>query len=586
MDGWSVNRFLMTVTITLLSCHLVQAQNYDRYKPPTLPPAGPTPSPNIEESLPPVAGSDKILLESLDAVVVFDDGEKVSATDDRPDAEGLLYNYPDESSLVYSARFQQIVNSYIGQPVSLRSINQLSRDIIELYRRNQQPILDVLVPEQKITGGTLQIVVIETCIGSVMYRGIEYSKPDALDRWLHSSYPGNRIYEPWLEDELFWLNQNRFRRVTVDLQPGLTEGTTDIFFDVDEVFPLRGYMGYDDTGVEQLGIERFVAGFIYGNLFGYDGTLSYQYTADAEFARLNAHALTYSQPVNWDWSWSTYGSWSEVKPIVDLFDQNGESWMAGGYLRHHLRKTRTIDESAKIGFEFKSTNNSVEFGGVNISNSNAELAQMFLGYEYYEYQECDQYTRLNADTWIGLGPGFSPGNTAEAFNSVRLDTDPSYIYARARLENASNFGPNDQLQLVSRMSGQISSERLLFSETLGFGGFDTIRGYDQRIINGDHGWQASFELGPRTQNLCIHGRKSRLRPYVFTDLGQAFIQDPQPFEFDNQFLASVGAGCQFAIGQNFTFRFDYGHALEDVDFQRTKDRVHIGLIWLFGPELD
>jgi len=586
MDDLLKTRVFAAVFLTILSCQIVSAQNFERYRPPTLPPVQPPPPPDIEPSLPPVTGSDKILLESLDAVVVLDDAGKVTPNDDRPDAEGILYHYPDKTSLVYSVRFQQIVNSYIGRPISLRSINQLSRDIIDLYRSRKQPIVDVLIPEQKITGGTLQIVVIETRIGSVMYRGFEFSDPGSLDRWIRYSYSGNRIYEPWLENDLFWLNQNRFRRVTVDLQPGKREGTTDLFFDVDEVFPIRAYAGYDDTGVRTLGIERLMAGFIYGNLFGYDGTLSYQYTADAYFSHLNAHAVTYTQPVNRDWSWSAYGSWAEVKPIINFFDQNGMSWIAGGNLQYHISKTRTSYENARIGMEFKSTNNTVEFGGINVANSQAGLIQMYLGYNAYEYQDCDQYRNFDAGTWIGLGPGFTGDNTRAAFSTIRPDTTPSYIYARARYEDATNLGSDGPLQLVTRAVGQVTSERLLFSEMLGFGGFDSIRGYDQRAISGDDGWLTSFELGPRPRNLELWGRRSRFRAYTFADLGQAFIREPQPGEFADQFMSGVGVGCRLAAGQNLSFRFDYGHALNDVPFQRTHDRVHIGLIWLFGPQLN
>lgn len=107
-----------------------------------------------------------------------------------------------------------------------------------------------------------------------------------------------------------------------------------------------------------------------------------------------------------------------------------------------------------------------------------------------------------------------------------------------------------------------------------------------RCDNGDHGWITTLEFGPRPSNLTLHGRQSRWRMYMFSDAGQSFIANPLPGESRDEFLASTGVGCQLSVGHNLTFRFDYGHTLTDVPLQRADDRVHVGLIWLFGPELD
>src|SRR5690606_25274046 len=115
-------------------------------------------------------------------------------------------------------------------------------------------------------------------------------------------------------------------RVGVDLKPGGEDGLTDVLFTVDDVFPVRAYVGYDDTGVRALGLERLSTGLTAGNLFGHGDLASYQYTTDSEFRRLHAHAATYTIPVNRDYTFMTYGSWAGVVPSMPSgFNQNGES---------------------------------------------------------------------------------------------------------------------------------------------------------------------------------------------------------------------------------------------------------------------
>ena len=130
-----------------------------------------------EENLKPVIGSDKILLKNLEALVVLDDASKVDSEGADPDASGIVRNFANRKSLVYSSRFQNIVNQYIGQPVSLRSLNQLSRDIILLYRKCGQPVIDVVIPEQKISQGTVQIVIMSLVLVRLKCRGDVTSMP-------------------------------------------------------------------------------------------------------------------------------------------------------------------------------------------------------------------------------------------------------------------------------------------------------------------------------------------------------------------------------------------------------------------------
>jgi hemolysin activation/secretion protein len=563
-------------------CSAASAQNFERYRPIT-PQAPAVRSPNLSTPQQAVSGSDRQLLESLDAVIVLDNADAVQPQNANEDAAGLIHQIHDRDSLVHSAAFSHIIHRYLGQPVSLRSLNQMSFDIIQMYRRHKRPIVDVLIPEQKITGGTVQIVVIESRIGRVAVQDGCYTDACDLKKWVQCTRPGGRIYEPWIEDDLFWLNQNPFRRVTVDLRPGAVDGTTDVIFETRDVRPIRGYIGYDDTGVQSLNRERLLAGVILGDPFGRDGILSYQYTGDGALHRLHAHAVSYNLPIDRCRSFQAYGSWAGVTPALGGgLTQEGESWQAGLAMVRHLYKSRWGSTNLSAGFDFKSTNNNLEFGGTNVSASEADLVQLRIGIDSFERRCCDEYTRARGDVYVGPGDGFTSNHNRASFNTIRPGTSPDYVYGRVSFEDATNIDADNRWQLVSRAVGQASSERLLFSETLGFGGFDSVRGYDQRTLSGDHGWLASFELGPRPRNLCIRDRQARLRYYSFIDMGDSYIADPLPGENANQFLWSSGVGMQFSVGQDLSLRMDYGFGFEDVA-GLPNDRLHLGLIWQIGP---
>ncbi len=430
----------------------------------------------------------------------------------------------------------------------------------------------------------MQIVVQESRIGQVIVSDGCWTDPRTLAHHIWCTQAGNRLYEWSLNEDLRRLNNSPFRRVTLDLEPGDLDGTTDVIFDVHDVLPLRAYLGYEDTGVKNLKLERINAGLVVGNPFRQDGMLSFQSTVDDDFHRLLAHSLFYSVDLDHRWSWDAYGSWAAVDPIIAVgANQNGESWQAGFALNRKLIDDPYEQESVSLGFDFKSTNTNVEFGGALAFASSAELVTLRLGYHHLRFFCNGDYFRVNNDLFVGPGPQFSPGNTQVAFNTVRAGTSPDFVYDRLRVDFLRMM-PNCW-QLTGRFAGQVASERLLFSETLGFGGYDTIRGYDQRTLNGDAGWLASLELGPQPFDGGTECHPSSLRFFGFVDAGDSYVLHPYAGEDQQEFLISAGVGMRYSINDRLSVRLDYGHGFNNVSPARSSntDRIHLGVVAFFGP---
>ncbi len=132
----------------------------------------------------------------------------------------------------------------------------------------------------------------------------------------------------------------------------------------------------------------------------------------------------------------------------------------------------------------------------------------------------------------------------------------------------------------------MASERLLYSETLGYGGYDSVRGYDQRTLNGDAGWILQLELGPQPQQFGCRCRQQQLRLFGFVDMGDAYILHPTSGEDSQQFLVSAGVGVRYAITNRLLLRLDYGYGFKEVATQPGSDhqRLHLGVVTLFGPQ--
>ena len=491
-------------------------QDFRRYQPQTVP--VPLLPPRIpEQPVEPPSGSDEILVDRWDAVLIVDQADKVRPLDDFADLAGVHYDVDDESSLVLREDFRYVVGKYLDGPITLRSINELSRDIIVYYRDRGRPVVDVAIPEQKITQGTVQIVVIEARIGQVRVVGPDWFNPQMLANQVESTRSGDRLSEGNLSDDLFWLNRTSFRRVEVDLQPGSVPGTTDVIFDVADSAPWRVYSGYEDTGVPAIGIDRVYAGIIWGDAFKRDGQLSYQYTTDTQFDRLQAHAYSYRRAWNRLWTFEQYGAMSQVNALTAPLSQTGRSWILGGSLLRYTNFDPFLQSWFSFGMDFKSTNNNLEFGGAPVVGGRADYYEFNFGYDRRRRFSDVSYLNIVSDLSYGPNGGLSAFNDAAGYSSIRTETRPGFWYERALMEGVVELPLG--MQILGRAVGQVSSQRLLWSEMLGFGGYDSIRGYDQRAFNADVGYFTNLEVGPQTFIWGSQFDPKSLRMFGFFDYG-------------------------------------------------------------------
>ena len=251
---------LLTQTVSIRS---VTAQDFERYRPNS-------PAPNLRTpQLPappnePVVGSTDALVSELKGIMILDHESRVQ--DPIKPFEGIRVDPAADLTVAREDAFEDILRPYLGQPISIRALNEMARNIVLLYRDFKQPVVDVSMPPgQDITDGVVQVVITESRIGNIEFRGNCWFDDCLLHQqsWLG---PGQRIYEPCLQNELVWYNRNPFREVSVDLEPGNAAGTTDIIYKVCDQRPVRFYAGYNDTGTQLTSLERLFYGFNWATL--------------------------------------------------------------------------------------------------------------------------------------------------------------------------------------------------------------------------------------------------------------------------------------------------------------------------------
>lgn len=486
--------------------------------------------------------------------------------------------------------FAPIAARYLGQPLTLRAVNSLARDIVLFYRRHDRPVVDVAVPEQDITRGVLQLVVTEGRVGQVRAEGNRWFSSRQIERGVRAD-PGDVIHASRLRADIDWINQNPFRDVHAVFTPGAMVGATDIVLKSEDRFPARFYVGYEDSGNHLTGYKREIAGFNWGNVFGLGHQLSYQFTtspdffnANRNFANLRAHSVSYLAPLPWRHTLLIFAGYSSNEAEVSPFTMRGSSWQVG--LRYTVPLPaigRHYKHELYGGFDWKQSNNTLDFGFIPASASTYDIGQWVMGYRASLSDRWGGWTLGNELVW-------SPGNwfghqNNQDYQAVRAGASASYTYFRLNAGRVTRL-PWD-FTLSHQFSAQWSSTNLQGSEQLAFGGYNSVRGYDAReLSNTDEGWYLRNELRtPPISLLRLLGRSGgndKLQFLGFFDYGYAHARRGNIIRQDGRFvasetLASVGPGLRYNLNTNINLRLDYGIQLNDTGNLQHNSRWHVGV---------
>src|SRR5262249_56794921 len=117
--------------------------------------------------------------------------------------------------------------------------------------------------------------------------------------------------------------------------------------------------------------------------------------------------------------------------------------------------------------------------------------------------------------WVGgvySRDGMSSHNNNDDFTQSAPGATADYGYARGEVRRETILP--GRFSLYNRIAGQYSPQKLVPSETFGLGGFATVRGYNERVVNGDGGFLISTEIRTPAIVLSNLTRKENARDWI------------------------------------------------------------------------
>lgn len=518
------------------------------------------------------------LISELKGIVLLSQSEEkgLSAAKNR---EGV--HWKDLDIPGHSEQLRKRLTPFLGSPVTHETLGELKRTIDDYYRENHRPFVLVKVPEQEVTTGVLQLVVMESRLGNLRVEGNKWTSNERIEKYCHVK-SGDFLDESRLIQNISFINRNPFRRADLVFVPGKEEGTTDVVVSVKDRRSARVYTGSDDLGVEPLGANRWYAGFNWGNVFGLDHILSYQFTSSYNMHRFQAHTAEYTAPLSWGHLLDVYGGYSEVHPHVHYPFKHNDGWSMQTSLRYviPLKIYPYLEHEITFGGDFKRSNNTFEYVEVFPRfGHEVNLTQAVLGYGgNYERNRF----RLDFIGNFYWSPGkWLSDQTNSDYASLRPGAVNHWIYFRGSLAYLQRLPKSFSFYMLT--TGQITSEPLLPSEQFGLGGYDSVRGYEQRELNEDNAFVVSSEFRSPAIPIIKSIRSScsfydALQFLVFLDYGLGRTRKTFPGSGKSDYLLGAGPGLRYTIEPYLTLRFDWGIRLHNKKaFEGDWNRIHFNV---------
>lgn len=522
-----------------------------------------------------------LILSSTKGIVLFSNLDDVNRTDVKH-----LFGFHTVNLKIPggAAPFEkEVIRKWMDQPLTKPSLYALMSTIEKYFQKHGQPFVYVTLPRQDIASGVLSLLVLEGKLGEVRYVGNEWLKNSRLQEYIQLE-PNALIDENALLQTVDFINRNPFRSAQIVYVAGKQPQTTDIELVIKERSPFRAYAGSDNMGLSAINRTRFFAGFNYANLFGADQILSYQFTISKDFKSYQSNTLSYVIPFAWQHVLELYGGFSRVESDAQypFSKSKGHASQVSERYVIPLPYVLNFKHEVGLGTDYKRTNNTLEFIENNpVFGRIVNLTQLVLNYKI-EWNAGISQTKLNLHGYWSPGQIIDHQSNAD-FNSLRFAAKNHWLYGRADLTQTFAFGR--QGQVLIRASGQLSSQVLLPSEEFGLGGLNTVRGYEERTINGDQGFFGSVEVKFPAFNGIIKPRyngrgiltEDLWQIILFCDYGIAwvknnivyqtqYIQNDQVYTSSTlgpkrQYLLGAGPGLRYQVGAYLFAQVDLGFKL-------------------------
>lgn len=500
------------------------------------------------------------------------------------------------NSLLTAQVAEAAVQAHAGaqrRPVDI----ERARDALErAYRRAGYGAVLVSIPEQELTGGVVQLQVIEARLDNIstVYRPLE-GMLHFSERNIRNSLPALQEHTPpntvAISEAIQLANENPAKQVETLIRAGKAPGQLDAEISVQASTPQKFFLTLDDTGSSSTGRYRLGVGYQHANLFDRDHVATLNYTTSPENpSQVNLYSLSYRLPLyalgdtlDFIYAHSDVDSGSTAT-VAGPLTFSGKGEVLGLRYNYLLPRRGEYTHRLIFGLEHRAFDNACALGvfgplGCGPAATDVTLHPASLSYAG-QWQHPGLVTSFSVSysrNWPGGEHGSEDDfNAARPANTGTGGAPADYQLLRLGATLVKILPRDWQLRIAG--SAQLTDDALISAEQLGLTGATTVRGFDEREAARDRGYVLSVEGYSPDYAGRLGWKDGSARALLFVDhaAGRNRLLPGEPQQ--ELQLSSWGVGVRGSFSRHLNFRLDAARIMQGDGVREDGDsRVHFSL---------
>lgn len=486
------------------------------------------------------------------------------------------------NTLLFQDQIDASVKPFIGPKRDFGDVQGALEALEALYKQRGFTTVSVQLPEQVLDKGEVVLKVVEGRLRQVKIDGQQHFDEENIRAALPTLKPGQVPLIDDISANLRVANEHPARQLSLRLAPGERDEDIDAIIQVTDEKTWKVGATLENTGTDQTGRHRLGFSYQHANLWNRDHILTFQYqTSPEQPSDVKVYALAYRLPLySLGDAIDVYATKSNVNAgSINAGPVNlaisGSGVVVGGRYTLNLKRQGNYVPQIVFGIDHKAFENSVLGSGLQLGNN---ITVHPLSLQYNGRWEIERGELSFYATAVRNLPGGDKGGQAD-FDKARLGAPDDFTVLRGGATAMHAYANGWQVRATGSL--QWTLDPLIPGEQFGIGGSGSVRGFLEREVSNDRGWQASLEL--YTPELCSAlGGDHRCRVLGFVDTGGVSRVAALPGEQQREHIASAGVGMRYNWGKSLSFQLDVGQVLQPGGVQKRGDwqgHAKVGLMF-------
>ena len=405
-----------------------------------------------------------------------------------------------------------------------------------------------------------------------------------------------------IHSDLFDLNTRPDLKLQTSLKPVQQGGRRVINaeIEVEDKIPIHGAIELSNSAAKDARNDWRVRSTLqHLNITKHNDSLTLDWLTTGKIGEdMNSISASYFLPINDELSLNVYGGWnsSYTDDVLPEISARGRGAFGGIQFSYIFYETLRDRFQLSLGWFYQRLTNFHDINGKRFDNGDITLSMpiITLGYTQKVFDEYHGRNFASISLQQNRAGTFGASSKSDFIRASTVDGD--FTLAKIQLARFQRlFEGKDapgKWTLFMKADAQIASDRMPSATRDYIGGRNSVRGYEESELNGDHSFVGTLELRTPLIENFIPGLKKdpqylkdnpeywsqhRLQFILFTDFGYVAYDEKEKPDDDNG-MWSVGAGIRLGLTKYSQMALDYGYPIIEASDDTPKaGRLHLSV---------